>query len=484
MNLEERLLKSYKDMSSAVKAGLWFTICNVLQRGIQFVVTPIYTRLLTTEQYGDYSLFMTWMNILIIFGTLNMSGGIYYNGIIKKEKDVNIYTSSLQVLSTICTLVTFIIVFLINAIFPKALGMPNIYILLMFIYVLFYPAIELWSAQNRVKYNYRPILIVTLIAAFFAPVIGIILVKYTHLAGYGVVVGFVLVNVIINGIIYAKNLLKGHAIVKTNDWKETLKFSIPLVPHYLSQVILGQFDRIMINYYCGQSKAGIYTLAYQVGLILSILTSGINSAFTPWAYQHIKSRNYGELKKITNLLLGVFLLINSIIILIAPEIIAILGTNEYQEAIWAIPPVMISSFVTFAYCAFGTVLFYFEDTKRASLATTMGAILNVILNVIFIPIKGYIAAGYTTLASYLVIFIIYYLFMRKRCVKEHIEVLFDIRISVGMTIVLMVISGLSLSLYKYPIVRFVAFFTIIFGLIAKRKQINVVFASMKGMDHV
>lgn len=479
MKILSRILRKYNELSKTVKAALWFTICNVLQRGIQFIVTPIYTRLLTTDQYGVYSLFMTWMNIFMIFGTLNMSAGIYYNGIIKDGRDVNSYTSSLQVLSSVCSIITFTIVLIVNALIPDLLNIPNELILLMFLHVIVYPALGFWSAQKRILYKYKPILIITLIASAFAPIVGILLVKNTNLGGYGVIIGFVSINILINGFLFLRNLWLGKFKVKMQDWKDTLRFSIPLIPHYLSQVVLGQFDRIMINHYCGESKAGIYTLVYQVGLIMSILISGINNAFTPWVYQQIKAKNYSRIRKVMNVLLMFFFIINVTLILIAPEIIAILGTSEYQEAMWAVPPIMLSSFVTFVYCIFGTVLFYFEDTRRASLATTVGAVLNVILNAICIPAFGYITAGYTTLASYLIIFILYYFFMKKRCEKENIVGVFDVKSIIWITMVLVLTSSLALLLYSAEVIRYAVFIATLLALFFKRRRIIVMVQAIK-----
>lgn len=475
------LLKNkYSDISLAVKAGIWFTICNIVQRGIQFIVTPLYTRLLTTEQYGEYGVFITWLNIFMIFGTLNMSGGIYYNGLIKNEKDVKTYTSSLQILSLLCTCATYCIVFLLRCMLPNIINIPYTYLLMMFIYTLVYPAIEFWSAQNRVEYSYKPILVVTIFSALVSQIIGLVLVKYANFGAFGVIIGFVFTNVIINGTVYIRNLFNGHFKINLFEWKHTLQFSLPLIPHYLSQVVLGQFDRIMISFYCGEAKVGIYTLAYQVGLIMSILATGINNVFTPWIYQRIKSGEYNSLKKVTNILLVFFLIINIAIILVAPEIVFILGTTEYQEAIWVIPPVMMSSFIMFAYCAFGTVLFYFEDTKRASVSTAAGAILNIVFNVLFIPRYGYIAAGYTTLASYLLIFILYYHFAKRRCLKEKIGLLFDGKKIIGMIFILIGFFGISLFIYNYLVVRYILFFLLLVGIMVNRKILLQTLYSLKG----
>ena len=67
--ISEMILK-YKKMSTAVKCSLWFTVANIIQRGVNVIVTPIYTRLLTTEEYGLYSVFMAWFEILVIFATM------------------------------------------------------------------------------------------------------------------------------------------------------------------------------------------------------------------------------------------------------------------------------------------------------------------------------------------------------------------------------------------------------------------------------
>ena len=74
-------------MSIASKAALWFTICGFVQKGISFITVPIFTRLLTTEQYGVVSIFYSWESIFIIFCTLNLFSGVFNNGMIKYEND-------------------------------------------------------------------------------------------------------------------------------------------------------------------------------------------------------------------------------------------------------------------------------------------------------------------------------------------------------------------------------------------------------------
>ena len=100
----EKTKKIYNKMSIASKAALWFTICGFVQKGISFITVPIFTRLLTTEQYGVVSIFYSWESIFIIFCTLNLFSGVFNNGMIKYENDRDGFLSSMQGLVSTLTL--------------------------------------------------------------------------------------------------------------------------------------------------------------------------------------------------------------------------------------------------------------------------------------------------------------------------------------------------------------------------------------------
>ena len=100
-----KLLSKYKEIPTQVKAAFWFMMCSFLQKGIAVITTPIFTRLLSTEDYGRLNVFNAWYGILSIFVTLCLSYGVFSQGIVKFEKDKDRFASSLQGLST--TLVLF-----------------------------------------------------------------------------------------------------------------------------------------------------------------------------------------------------------------------------------------------------------------------------------------------------------------------------------------------------------------------------------------
>ena len=104
-----RVKEKYNNMSLPVKAALWYTLCNVINKGIALVSTPIFTRILTEEQYGTFAIFQSWFSILIIFTSLNVFQGGYQKGLILYKKDEMNFTSSQLGLTTIITAIWFII---------------------------------------------------------------------------------------------------------------------------------------------------------------------------------------------------------------------------------------------------------------------------------------------------------------------------------------------------------------------------------------
>jgi O-antigen/teichoic acid export membrane protein len=103
------IIKKYKNLPDGVKASLWFTICSILQKGISFITVPIFTRMLSTEEYGVISLFSSWQSVLSIFATLNLSYQIFNNGMVKYENDRDGYTTAMLGLSNLTTTILFVV---------------------------------------------------------------------------------------------------------------------------------------------------------------------------------------------------------------------------------------------------------------------------------------------------------------------------------------------------------------------------------------
>ncbi len=176
------LVDKYKSLSAPVKASIWFTVCNIIQKGIALISTPIFTRIMTTQQYGVYTIYQSWYQVLTIFATLNLSAGIFNNGLTKYPEKKSEFVSSLQGLSTTVTFVLFLIYVAIPQFWNELLGLGTLFVVAQCLYNYYLkPAYLFWSAEQRYQYNYKSLIFTTMIIAIGSPLIGIIAVMFNIL---------------------------------------------------------------------------------------------------------------------------------------------------------------------------------------------------------------------------------------------------------------------------------------------------------------
>ncbi len=450
------LLTKYKNIAPPVKAALWFTICNIVQKGISMITVPIFTRLLTTQQYGVYSVYQSWYSIICVFATLNLYYGVFNNGMVKYPDKKDAFTSSLQGLTTTITAVLLVVFLVARKFWCGVLELPELLVYVMFAELLFAPAYSFWAARQRFEYKYLALVAVTVIMAVASPLLGVLAVLISEYKAEARIISFVLVEVVIGTICYIYNMRKGKQFFNKDFWKFALAFNIPLIPHYLSQSILQQADRIMIGSMEGEDKAAIYSVAYSVSMLMVLVTSAINNSFIPYTYNCIKERRFADLRKYTNSLIMLVGVGSFFVVLFGPEVIRLLAPVEYYEAIWIIPPVSASVYFMFLYPIFGNVEFYFEENRFVAMASVVGAVANIILNYFCIQWFGYIAAGYTTLLCYILFSFGHYLFMNK-VLKKHMpgEKPYDIGFILLFSCVVLAAMAVITFSYTNAIIRYV-----------------------------
>lgn len=468
----DKYLAKYKQLPIQIKASLWFLVCSFLQKGISVITTPIFTRIMSTSDYGNYSVFNSWLNIFAVFITLNLSLGVYNQGLIKYEDDRNAYSSSMQGLTICLVCVWTIICLACNKLFNEFFQLTSFEMILMILIIWTSAIFEFWAAEQRAEYKYRKLIIITLIVSVANPILSIFFMHYLKDKVIARILGTVVVALIAYVWMLLQQMHKGRKFYSKVYWLNALKFNIPLIPHYLSQIILSNSDRIMIERMIGSDVAGIYSLAYSVSLIMTLFNSALMQTISPWLYKKIKDGKIEKISKIAYPSLILIAIVNVALIACAPEAVAIFAPSSYYEAIWIIPPVAMSVFFMFAYDLFAKFEFYFEKTKLITIATMIGAIFNIVLNYIFIPKYGYYAAGYTTLICYIIYTLFHYIFMVKICKNKYKgKSPYNIRVLIKITIVFIVSGFVFMFLYNYMIIRYSIILVLVITLIIKRKKV-------------
>lgn len=475
------LIEMYKGLSTPAKASIWFLICNILQMGLNVLTTPVFTRIMSQEEFGITNTYNSWRSILMIFTSLNLSYGVFNNAMVRYE-DSRIrdqYVSSMQGLYCLITITFFGIYLIFQKPLNALIDMPPEMIMLLFADLLTYPALLFWSGRQRYEFKYRWLAIVTITMSVVNVAAGILSVYFSDDKAMAKVASNVIVNVVFCGFFLLYHFIKGRKLLVWKFWKYALAFNIPLIPHYLSEMILTQSDRIMITKYDSAAATANYSIAYSIVLIMQMITSAISASYVPWAYGCLKHKDYNAIKKMGNILL---LLISGCVFLLTmfvPEIIYVFAGKSYMDSIYCIPPIALSILFIYLYELFSTVEFFYEKNIFVMIASVVAAALNVFLNWHFIPIYGYYAAGYTTLFCYILYAVGHYFVYKFICKKElKIKAVYDGHFIFIVIFFMCVFTAFVNMFYDKQLFRYLAALAVIVVMFIKR---NVLIEKLKVM---
>lgn len=480
----KKLLYKYTNLKLPVKASIWFTFCNLVLKGIGFITVPIFAGLLSKDEYGILSTFMSYEAIILTLATWETSLSAYQRGLLKYKNVIRVFTGSTISFSNILTVLLFLLGFIFFIPVHSFTGFSLMAFSLLLVYMLMQPAYSCWLIEKRTNYEYIKASFVTIlygIIVFAFPYVAIKCLGPTAEIKY---VFSLLGSITVFSFFYFRHistisvLLKNKSMVR-DHWKYIISFQFPIVLHALSYVVLAQSDRIMIEKMVGTTPVAYYSVAYNIAMAISIIQNSINQALVPWRFEKLENKDYFALRKSTApILLGVGLLI-ILFVFVAPEIIILLF-DDYYEAIWCIPPVAVSVFFMFLYTLFVWVENYYEKTKYVAVVSIACALLNVLLNYLLIGSFGYIACAYTTLFSYIIFCFGHYIFMKrtlKECgVKERV---YDYNACFLLSIVMLVLMLIATFTYAYPIVRYIVIVASLFIVVIQRKKIQSIVFQFK-----
>lgn len=397
-------------MSPAAKASFWFVVSNIALKGISFITTPIFTRLLDVADYGTTSVFVTWEGVISIFATLTLAGGVYNVAMTKYEDDVDAYTSSMLGLTALASVLVYTVCILINVLFPSLFEMNNAYLLYMWLQTFTSAATSFWIMRERFNFKYKKVIAFTFVNAIGSPAVAIVAIYlFPDNKAFAKVIGAGVVGIVIGLYILVSTLRKGKVLFHKNYWQYALKFNLPLLPHYLSSIVLNSGDKLMLDNFIGRESAGLYSIAHSITGVVSIVTQSINHSLIPYTLQSIKKQ---KLKDLYMTVLGCSALVGIIcigIILFAKEGILIFATEEYMDAIWFVAPLSFSVLVSFVAGLIGNILFYYEKTSHMSTISITCGVTNLVMNAIGLTLFGHLAVAYVTLfCSFLQMFLYYF----------------------------------------------------------------------------
>lgn len=414
MSLLKKIVNTYKQSNIVFKAGIWFLCVTIIDKGIAVLTQPIINRILSVEEVGIWGVYNSWKSIFAVLATFNLFGGVLEVYLTKESAKKNQIVASLCSLSMIISLIFWSVFFGVGNFLPRMLGLKKIYIIYMAIAITAEAIIQFWAVPKRFEYSYKAYTIL-IVSLFFVKSILSVALTYVMKTDrvLGRIVGLTVPTVLVAVILLIYILKKADRKNIEMYWKKGILFNLPLIPHYLSSILLASSDRVMIQQLSGEMEAGLYTVSYSYASLALIIFNALNSTYNPLSMKAIEEKNYDTLKKSTELIVLLSAAFSIFMMLLAPEGLLILGGEKYMSSLDIIPVLILGIYFSAFYFIFSNVEFVYEKNKLIFPITVGGAAINLILNWCFIPIWGYRAAAYTTFIGYLFIAILHYFVSRR-----------------------------------------------------------------------
>ena len=380
-----------------------FLIGNIGTKIINFLLVPLYTYALNTNEYGVVDLVGTLGFLLGPILMLNIHEGVLRFCI---DKDAD--TDAIMSIGYIALGIAMILGLLLLPICNKIDILQN-YSLYIYAYIITY-GFKLMSdcylrgIEYLAFYSVSNIIYTLAIALF-----SIAFLTQCHLGIKGYLLAYIFANcisVLFNFITGKMYLVKFNIHVDSKITKPILKYSLVLIPNSFMWWIVNSSDRIMISYMLGSAVNGIYAVSYKIPTMLQTLSQMFIQAWSYSAINEAESKdkdNYNN--DIYKFLVVIVTLLGGIAIIFIKPFIYIYVSAAYREA-WIYSPILIVGFAFLALASFlGAQYTVYKDSKGFVFSSSIAAVLNIILNFIFIPVIGVLGAAIATTMGYMAVFI-------------------------------------------------------------------------------
>ncbi|MFD1173227.1 lipopolysaccharide biosynthesis protein [Oceanobacillus picturae] len=398
--------------------SILYVLGSMMTPALGLIMMPIYTNYLSPAEYGTMTTIQTLSGMFQLFLLLSLHGAVtrfFYDYLNDKERQKEYLGSIFTFVFIFSTFLSLLLLIFHNSI--GSLLFSNIPINPYFFYLvglswtssLFALPLALWRAEEKaglfVLANITKSILIMIVASFLIIVVG--------LGAEGVLLAHFIISVIfvITSFTISRKSLKIN--LKSTYIKNSLIFSIPLLPHVASGWIIKSSDRVILEKFVDLGELGFYSLAAQVATVLSLFYTGVNSALVPRYTRLRKEGKNVKAKKLLRLFTVIIIITGVLSIPAAIFAVNLLMSSNYNDAMSYIPVLIIGEIIKGFYFIPVARLFYTKSTKSIATSSTIAAIANIMFNFLLIPYIGAYGAAVSTIIAELIRFTLIYLASKK-----------------------------------------------------------------------
>jgi O-antigen/teichoic acid export membrane protein len=402
---------SYLKQSKLVKNTFIYTLLQLINSGIPFLLIPVLTRYLTPEDYGMIATFNTFVGVVSVFVGLSMSGAVGVSYFHLSKEELKKYIGNVFNILLLSFVIVTMVVFIFESQIISKLGLPVfwLYVAIPIALMQMITAINLalWRAQQKAK----PFVLYSLAQTLFNISLSLFLIIVLNYGWQGRVMGISSAMILFGALSMFFIYIRGYGVVNYSAeyMKDALKFGIPLIPHQIALWLRSGVDILIITSIVGVSHTGLYSVGLQFGMVVGILAHAFNNAFSPYLYEKLKNitpQIQKNLVKFTYIyFLGILIFamaLSTFFILLIPYF---LGQN-FQGAGKFIYWISLGYAFQAMYFMVVNYIFYAKKNHLLSMVTISTSVFHVFLSYTLVSYYGALGAAYASVISSFLTFVL------------------------------------------------------------------------------
>lgn len=389
-------------------------LSTVLLRGISIFTAPLFTRLLGDSGYGVTQIYNTWVAVIAIVFTMQTQGTLVNARVEYPQEDQLRYQSSAMSLSALLYLVCSVLVLCFLGPISGALKLSGLLIVLMLIQGFGTFCVNFLNTkfvyEFKAGWNMVMSLAVTLVTLILSVVLILRLPSEINYLGR---IGAIAATYGVLGIpVCVWILAKGKTFFHREYWKFCIALAIPAVFYNLSDLILGQSDRVMLQQMLGEAALGRYAAALNFAGIMFTIFAALNNSWCPFFFEDMKQGSRDNLRERAENFLELFTVLCVGFVLLAREVYRVYVSEAFWESTMLIP-IFVSSYYLNFLCTFPVNYeYYHKKTKVVAVITIVSSLVNIGLNWLLIQRMGMAGAAVATLVSHSLQLTLHHLYVR------------------------------------------------------------------------
>lgn len=434
-----------KKINPYIKSSFIYLLATALGQGISFIGIIVFTRIMPKAEYGEYSTYYAYVSIL----TTLTGGNIYLalnNAYIEHPSEIREFRKSALGLSVAVMMAVSSVALTINAYFYRQFDIKIAIACLFHAYAFFVITYRTYSANMENDYKKKTVLLtVPYVLQFLIALVFVLACEnYTFQARvYGGALGVIVIAIPC----FVEVIKNDGRLIDIKYWRYAAGIAFPSVIMSLSYMLMQHCDRIMIRFFCGAEETAGYSAIYYIGYVIIAINAALNPVRMAWLYKRMDAEKCKEIRRIQKWYILIIIFAASILALLGREIISLVFSEEYWDFEYILPFVL-GALMMVLYGFYSDVLLYYKKNLLLSLVTLFAAIINIALNGIFVPQYGPIAACYTTLVAYTIIYILT-AWLSNRIIKIYSKKYFAGCFVWMMLVTITVFCSGDLPLYRY-----------------------------------